>query len=64
MSIIMDIFMKSKIRFYQEYFRANFEADDCHLLLIECLDDIPIRTYIIQIPKIDVRFSINPYILN
>jgi len=56
--------MKSKIRFYQEYFRANFEADDCHLLLIECLDDIPIRTYIIQIPKIDVRFSINPYILN
>lgn len=60
----MDSIMKGKRRFYQEYFRANFEADDYHLILIECIDDVPIRTYIIKIPKIDVRFSINPYILN
>lgn len=55
---------KNKVRYYQEYFRTDFENPVYHLILIECIDDVPRNAYIIQIPKLDVRFSINPYIYN
>jgi len=53
-----------KIKFYQEYFNVDYENPVYYMILIECEYDIPVNTYVIRIPTLDLRFKINPYILN
>lgn len=56
--------MKKKIDYYQAYFNVGFQNTDYYLILIEAENEVPIRSYVIKIPQLDIRFSMNPYILN
>lgn len=54
-----------KRRFRQEYFITDAESIECFLILIEFDDnDLPIRTYILEMPLVDERFKIYPYFKN
>lgn len=39
-----------KTRFLQEYFCIDYEKDFGYLVLIEIVDDIPIRSFMVKIP--------------
>lgn len=59
--------MKSqkKRKFCQEIFIMDVEKFECYLILIEFDDDdLPIRTFILDLPKLDERFKIYPYLKN
>lgn len=52
---------KRKVRYFQEYLRTDLKNPEYHLIIIECIDDVPRNVYILPIPKLDVRFSIKPW---
>lgn len=54
-----------KRKFRQEYFITDAENFECYLILIEYDDnDLPFRTFILDLPKLDDRFKIYPYLKN
>ena len=56
---------QKKRKFRQEYFIMDVEKFECYLILIEFDDnDLPIRTYLLEMPQIDERFKIYPYFKN
>lgn len=46
----MSSMINKKLRFLQEYICIDYENDFGYLVLIEIVDDIPIRSYIVKIP--------------
>jgi len=53
--------LKRKIKFRQEYLALDYDGNDVYLLLVELEYDIPIRTFIVKVPKPDLRFTIYPF---
>ena len=56
--------MNKKINYYPSLFTVGFQNTDAYVILIEAVNEIPIRSFVIKIPQNDIRFSMNPYILN
>lgn len=53
-----------KIKYYQEFFRVDFEKPDYFIILIEVEDDTPKQSWVLKVPPIDVRCYMNPYVYN
>lgn len=57
--------MERKRKFRQESFITNAGDFDCYLVLIEYDEnDLPIKTYLLEMPLVDGRFKIYPYLKN
>ncbi|NMC61062.1 MAG: hypothetical protein GYA51_17025 [Candidatus Methanofastidiosa archaeon] len=56
--------MNKKTKFYQEFFRVDFEKPDYYIILIECENDTPKQSWVLKVPPIDVRCYMNPYVYN
>ncbi len=50
--------------FYQEFFSMDYESKIRYLLIIECIDDAPVKCYIVKIPRTYTQFPMNPYLYN
>lgn len=56
--------MNKKINYSQSILTVGFQNTDAYIILIKGVNEIPIRSYVIKIPQLDILFSMNPYILN
>lgn len=56
--------MNKKINYYPSLFTVSFQNTDVYVILIEAVNEIPIRSYVMKITQTDIRFSMNSYTFN
>lgn len=56
--------MGKRSMFQHEYFRFDFESADQYFIIIEIEDEVPVRTYIVKLPRFYPQFPITPYLVN
>lgn len=57
--------MKKRRRFFQEHIVLDDENREHYLVIIELNDDnTPINSFTVRVPKPNLKFPRNPYLLN
>jgi hypothetical protein len=56
--------MKKNRTFFHQYFCADFESPDQYIVIIEVEDEVPLKVFLVKIPRIYPIFTINPYLIN
>jgi len=56
--------MKKKRTFFHQYFYPDYESPDQYVIIIEVEDEVPLKVFLVKIPRIYPIFTINPFLVN
>lgn len=60
----MSNILKNRRRFIMEYLNIEDETPDSYYVIVEILDDIPVKSYLCKFPRPYVLFPFNLYLQN